>query len=378
MLISRLLSFAAQPTAPSAAENVVDALVRADQERLQWALDAGLGPMLFRATRQATGARLPANLEQKLLSAELTAKVRHAAYVTTMLDVLDVCAAVGAPATLLKGISISEQCYERPHERTMTDIDVLVPLECYDAVEQEALRRGYEHGLPVMGPDPHHGEPLVHPETRTKVEIHTALFQQDSRLRSGELFDIGSVERRSTPVKLNGTEARRLHEELQLVYIASCWVNNLCENPMDQSFMAPLFDAVVLLRKYDRHFDWNRLLASLDNEVATASLYVMLDYLARREFIEAMPALRMELKQRQNLVGRAERAILHRLIDSYLLAGRRFTAFHSWHIWLNLLESGPHAAKVMRLPWRVAFPPRYPHRFDPLAQARRLMRRLRR
>jgi len=70
--------------------------------------------------------------------------------------------------------------------------------------------------------------------------------------------------------------------------------------------------------------------------------------------------------------------VIDRLIDDYLVRGRPFTLFNSWHIWLNLLEPGSHLAKLALLPWRIAFPPSYPHRFDLRGQAARLARFFRR
>jgi hypothetical protein len=354
-------------------DDLLETIVNAGPSQLQWALDAGLGPMMHRLVRESQG-RVPQSLADVLLSAELTARVRHGTRVEAALDVLDICSAVGAPAILLKGISISEQCYPRPHERAMTDIDVLVPEHAGPTVESEAVKRGYERGPPIMGPNSHHGEPLVHPTLRTKIEIHTALFQLDSRLRVGNLFDPDSVRRQSVPSVFHGRPVLRLSTELQLAYIASYWVNNLSDQPMQQSYLAPLLDAVTLLRTADPGIDWDRLLALLDNELAIAALDVLLSYLCRQQLVAVPDHVLLALRQRQQIVGATERGILLAMIDRYLVGGQRFGWFNSWHLWRNLLEPGPHSKKLLTLPWRIAFPPAYPDRFQTKAQLGRLRR----
>jgi hypothetical protein len=373
-VLTRSLLRAATIASPASDDDdLLDAIANAGPSQLQWALEAGLGPLMYRLVRASQGHISP-SLENVLLSAELTARVRHGARVESALDVLDICTTVGAPAILLKGISISEQCYPRPHERAMTDVDLLVPEDAGPAVESEAVRRGYEHGPPIMGPNPHHGEPLVHPTLRTKLEIHTALFQSDSRLRMGKLFDPDSVRLQAVPFAFHGRPVLRLSKELQLAYIASYWVSNLSEQPMEPSFLAALFDAVVLLRTADPGIDWDRLLARLDNELATAALVVLLSYLCRHQLVAVPDYVLAALRQRQRIVGVTERGILLAMVDRHLVGGQRFGWFNSWHLWRNLLEPGPHAVKLLKLPWRIAFPPTYPHRFDAGAQARRLVR----
>jgi hypothetical protein len=167
---------------------------------------------------------------------------------------------------------------------------------------------------------------------------------------------------------------RRLQDELQLVYIASYWVNNLCEHSMDHSFLIPLFDVVLLLSNAGPSFDWDKLLASLDNEVATAALYILLSHLSRQHHISLPDGILAALGQRQHIVGTPELGLLLAVVDRYLVAGQRFGWFNSWHLWRNLLEPGPHSVKLLKLPWRIAFPPTYAHRFDAGAQARRLVR----
>jgi hypothetical protein len=84
------------------------------------------------------------------------------------------------------------------------------------------------------------------------------------------------------------------------------------------------------------------------------------------------------LYRRQTLIGPLERAILQSFIDRYLIAGHEFPLFHTWHVWATLLSPGVTGLKPLYLPWRILFPPKYPHRFDIHSQIGRLTNLIRR
>jgi len=142
-----------------------------------------------------------------------------------------------------------------------------------------------------------------------------------------------------------------------------------------------LLDAVYLLKASETSLDWDDLFGWLDNETAMASLYVMLAYLSRCGLHQFAPSILSRLASRQNLVGTAELRIISSVLDSYLIAGRPFTSlFSDWHatIVLNaMLASGSHTAKLLSLPWTVAFPPSIPDRYSMRYQLGRIARVLR-
>ena len=372
MLIAELMSYAAT-LAPDAGRRVASALRSARERELRWALDAGLGPLLHHATR-AEAESLPSEVRGLLVSADLTARVLQADQFDTAAEIIDICTVTGVPVVLLKGISISGQCYPESHLRAMTDIDILLPEPAAVEIEAAALRRGFRHGPPVMGPNPHHREPLYHSKLHTKVELHTGLFQEDSRLRQGHLFDAARVLLETVQCEFRGRPVRRLTDSLQLAYIASSWTKDLSEQSIHPSLVTSLFDATSLLRVADRAFDWDRLSSSLDNELAAASTYVLIAYLSRRKHPGISPSMESEFRNRQSMIGDPELLVLLSLIEKYLVAGKPFRYFNSWHVWLNLFQPGGHARKLLMLPWRVGFPPSYPHRFNAFEQARRIRR----
>ena len=74
MLVLELLKWAAAATSSASAERIASMLAEGREGKIRWALDAGLGPMLYSATRDHFD-RVSAAWPDVLLSADLTAQV---------------------------------------------------------------------------------------------------------------------------------------------------------------------------------------------------------------------------------------------------------------------------------------------------------------
>jgi hypothetical protein len=273
---------------------------------------------------RSSGSAVPLPWDDALTASDLTARVRHAELIDTAIDTIDACARAGTRATLLKGISISGQYYPAPHLRPMNDIDILIPQSAYQAVESDLLRRGFSRPDFPSVDGLHHGAPLHHAARNTWLELHVALFPSRSELQFGSLFATQSVAERTIAALFHDRPIGRFTDELQVAYIASSWMNDIIHEQLDPSFLPSLFDAVFLLRGARSTLDWERLLESLDNEMATASLYVMLAYLSLHSFAQLPSGLVARIGSRQRLVGRLQLRLIHAMLDHYLVAGRRW------------------------------------------------------
>ena len=321
MLILELLKHVAASSGLDGSVRVGQALNQASESEFIWAVEAGLGPLLLHAIRDQA-ADVPDARHEILLSADLTARLLHGLRVDAAKDVIDVCASVGARATLLKGISISEQYYPAGHLRTMSDVDILLPAAAIPIVETELIRRGYGRGPDHPGEDSHHGAPMLDRDRQVWIELHKALFPGSSGLLSGKAFGTANVAAHSVESSFRGQAVRRLSDEFQAAYLASTWVLDLTLRKFHPSFVAALFDAVLLQQKARPAVDWESVLRWLDNELALASLHVMLSYLARHGICKTPPPDR--LAHTQKLVGRIELPIIHAVLDRYLLGARKW------------------------------------------------------
>ena len=377
VLLKALLKHFAAPYRSGHSDRVAEELGRASEGTLRWALDAGLGPLLHNVLRH-DAERIPSDLRERLLSADLTAQVEHGERLDAAIDVVDACLDVEVPVTLLKGLSISEQHYDPGHLRPMTDIDILVPEEASSRVESLLLRRGYRHGTESVDEESHHGVPMVHPERGVWLELHTALFQRNSPLRRNGAFGTEQVTREFVEASFCGLPVRRLSNELQLAYVAAYWVQDLSAHRVHPSLVVPLFDAARLVSPNQDSIDWTRVMGTVPNDAAKASLYLLLAYLDSRGIVEVPAAVMTRLANDQGYVGSLDGRLINALVDRYLVGGRPLRLFNSWHVWSNLLQPGSPLLKIARLPWRILCPPTYPDRYDLRSQTARVGRLLRR
>jgi hypothetical protein len=342
-----------------------------DDRQLQHIVDAGLAPLLYHATRDRLEI-IPARWHDVLKGAELTARFTHGSSRDTANQVIDICHDIGAPVTLLKGISIGDQYYPAPHLRPMGDIDLLLSERDWSLVETTLLRLGYTRAanFHVEEGEPH-GVPLVDPRRRVWIEPHTALFHKDARVRGNSLFSPANIARRSIPSTFDGRSVLRLVDELQLVYIASYWLQDLARDTINPTLLIPLLDAVYLLKASAQSLDWDGMLDSLDNEMAIASLYILLAQIRKYGFDEKISPILPRLAARQRIVGETELRIMSFLLDSCLVDGKKFMgSFGDRHPMIEstfmdtLLASGPFASKLMSLPWNLVFPPSVQERYS--------------
>ena len=322
-LLVELLRSAAGPNAESTAQHLASTAAVADEREFRWLVDAGLGPLLYRNVRSHLD-RLPERRSEVLHASDLVALVRHGALIDTSIDLIDTAAAVGVPLTLLKGISISEQYYPSGHLRRMSDVDVLIPAESYAGMESELLRRGYARGSKPYNPDLPHGIPIGNVERGTWVELHTAMFPRSSELLEGTTFTLGTIAANSVDSTLASRPVQRLSDELQIIYIACSWNLDLTLCRYHPSFAAALFDAAFLLRSSGAQLRWDRVLQMVDNDMAAASLLVLLATLSRHGLCNTPPILR-DLAARQRLVGPIQLRAILTGIDRYELGARRWS-----------------------------------------------------
>ena len=323
MLTLELLKHVAGSSGADESGRVVQSLCRASEGEFLWAIEGGLGPLLLRATGDRV-AEIPSSWHEVLQSSDLTARLHHGLRVDTATEVIEICASLGVPVTLLKGISISEQYYPAAHMRTMSDVDLLLPVEAPPVVEAELLRRGYQRGPERPAEDSHHGAPLLDPNRPVWVELHTKLFPPSSGLLTGQAFSPTNIAAHSAASTCYGQPVRRLLNEFQGAYLAACWIWDITLDKFHPTFVPALFDAVLLQRLALPAVDWKSVLGWLDNQMALASLHVMLSYLERHGVCVTPPPARLASTQR--LVGAVELSIMHAVFDHYLLGAR------SWNL----------------------------------------------
>lgn len=356
-------------------------LAEADDHQMQWISQAGLAPLLYRASREEID-QVPTSRREMLLSAHLTAMVWQSNLIDATREIVEACQAQGVSITLLKGISISDQYYPEAHLRPMSDIDVLAPASGYLAAESAILELGYKPRPHHQHPqDAHDGAPLFHPKRRLWVEVHNALFPKHATISSGRVFSAPHVAAHTVSSTFHGSAVNRLADELQLVYIASSWVRDLSQYGIHASHMPPLLDALYLVNASNDTLAWDDLLGWLDNPMASASLYLMLSFLSRHGLCQVDPSILSRLASSQSALGPFALRVLHRVLERYLIGGKPFSRFiRHWHVSIllsTLLAPGSSGRKLAAVPWNILFPPSITERYSVRYQLGRIARALR-
>jgi Uncharacterised nucleotidyltransferase len=332
------------------------ALAAFSESQIKWAVATGLGPLLRQAV--ACDPKAPASPYWPLVhGADLTAQVLAAEQLEATAEIIDACHPRLPPLTLLKGISICEEHYPTPHLRPMRDIDVLVPEAVVPDVEAILHNLGYREHLEQQVEfyrNHHHSVPLVHPRTGIWVEVHRRLAPSRHWLSGGDAFRPEYVRSSIRPSTFRGLPVNRLSDELQVPYIASHWALS-SKLIRDVGGMIAMLDLIYLLKRAPLR--WDEILTHLDGSVASAHLYLLLDYLYRYRLVEVPAEVIGRLVRMQRCLDRTGRVILHWIVDRYVVGGRRYgglmTARNIEIAWKTLLWPGSPLGNLARVPWNL-------------------------
>jgi hypothetical protein len=328
-----------------------------DAGTITWAIQSGLGPLLYRAARG--NAQSVANSHwSSLKAADLTARIVIGEHFQAVREIVDACRSSLPPLTLLKGISISEQCYPEAHLRLMRDVDLLVAKESLSTATSVLHRLGYRQ-LSNGGArydKHHHLEPFFHQEKQVWVEVHHALFSAERRASSASIFSRENLAAQLRPSRFQGAEVCRLSLELQLIYLASHWAQDFARI----GGLVALADTIYLLKHAGAGFSWEWILKAVSRSMPATYLYLLLSYLLRYDLVKIAPEILRELACSQPSFGNLGLKTIHRMIDDYLVKATGFGPLLSERsvgiIWKTLMLPGPTLPKLVLIPINLSLP----------------------
>ena len=340
------------------------------QPVIDWALNCGLGPLLYACTDQTC---LSEAQSKQLKSSELQARFIADDQHQALLELLDTCNHLHRPITLLKGISISTQYYAQPHRRLMADIDILVDEQDLEQVESSLRQLGYEQTSRQQAEfyqDHHHSMPFYHAQKNIWFEVHHRLFAPRFAQADCSAFSAATLDQEKRPGEYAGRPVYRFSAELQLVYIAAHWAFTYS---MDGEVRA-MVDVINLLQATTTELDYDKLCGWLDDDLLCSNLLALLSYLERYQLIEIPAALRQCSAFSRPPLSKTSLRLLHWIIDHHYVApamqSRWLTEHNTAIIWQSLMTTWRKPV-IPRLVRSVLFPPDDPQRF----KLRQLLRR---
>jgi len=156
------------------------------------------------------------------------------------------------PIVLLKGAHIAHLPNQKPEDRPMSDIDLLVRTDDMDRFEAMVQRLGYTPTNPSsFWRDSHfHLCPLAHPAYRHIVEIHWGLTAPASRIK----IDMAAIWARAEPFLVNGRPTLTLAPEDNLIYLVihGFFIDKLRHNGLRQ-----IRDIALLIGGTIDRMNWN-------------------------------------------------------------------------------------------------------------------------
>lgn len=293
-----------------------------DSGQIEWAIHTGLGPSFFRAVKgnpgNATSSHWPF-----LKAADLTARVISADLSDAMAEILDARCGREFRLTLLKGISISEECYPEPHLRPMRDLDFLVASDALPEVEILLRRLGYEQpceGGAQTYENHHHLAPYFHSEKNVWAELYHSLFSSKKRASRASVFSLKNILSQLRPSTFRQRDVYRLSYELHVVYLACHWAQDF----KTLGGMTAMVDMIYLLKQAGVRLDWQQILDWVRGSVAAIYLCLLLSYMNHYRLVCVDPGVLRELFVIQRSFGTQSIKLARAIINRYMVKGRGF------------------------------------------------------
>ncbi len=339
----------------------------------RWALQARLAPVLVDTflTTDLTPA-----LVQQLKADALTTKFWFQTQYQATLELVTELNKQKITPTLLKGMSISTAFYPKPYYRNMRDIDLLVEQQQLKQVEQIMRVLGYEQKSHL--PDEfykthHHTKPWRHKTKDIWLEIHTGLVPASSPCSAAKVFSLATINSEKQLNNIDGKEIYRLNPELQIVYIATHWADELKQTGGLFAF------ADIALIINNTQPDYKKLIHLSSEPYIANAVYILLSYLLKNGLLRDS-AIRPYLKKISHSLVFFDQWLVYKFIDHYLITGKPFgrmlTINNIGILWKLLLSPLPAGKKLILIPVYIAFPPQANKKFNLNFQLSRIKRLL--
>lgn len=350
-----------------------------DPGTIRWAVHAGLGPLVYHLGGNQLSRLADPTSRDLLRSADLAAQLAMSDTLDALEEIFAASTDIASKIVLLKGISTCQYLYPEPYLRTMGDIDLLVSAHNEQNLETLLLDLGYrqQSSRPAeFYKTHHHSMPFFNKKKHSWVEVHTALFS-DQNIASDRVFSSTHIESQVTPIIFRGYKTNRLSYEQEMAYIAAHWA---FERKCFAGGVIPLFDMMFLIQKHGHELGWEHILTSLDGSQTSVYLTLMLGYLQKNDIVHIPPKILLRLASAQKYPLGLSEPILHDLIDSYSIRGKRPGQIASETnlglLWETLLRPRPSWQNLLQAPWNILFVPKNPRRFSLAFQLARISRML--
>ena len=290
---------------------------------------------------------------------------------------LDNCQKQKLDVCILKGMDLAYLVYPDPSLRKISDMDILVKTEQYDAIHAVLLESGFvQEELNTSGFLGKRQKSIRfhHVEFDVWVALHFSLLPRRGFARKQKLFaefndsQLLSMQWKTYP-------AKALKGSLNFLYLITQWAN---EFKVGQG-VAGLVDLAYLLRDCEPHSLAEDLDEFLKSEPVLANAcFIVLCYLYLHGIeSDKLTILITKINKRHRVDGTQLR-IAHDFIARYAVKKPIFAGILSEtvvkSIWAAIISSRIRHANIAVLVWNIVFPCVVRQRYSPLYQLKRISR----
>jgi hypothetical protein len=223
-----------------------------------------LAPLVHAGLGHADGA-VPREFRAKVWALSVAAEVHTNTTVYPALQLtLDALAEEDIEPVVLKGAALANTAYRRPGHRLFGDLDLLIGTEHIQRAEAALFQRGFQRAIVSMPAGHHHLPPVITPDGRFRVELHTGLVEEASPYA----IDAAELIARSDVHYLAGRRARVLVPEDNLLHIC---VHLAYGHRYDWFPLRALTDVLAITLAHS--IDWPRFVASVIRSRAAGAVY---------------------------------------------------------------------------------------------------------
>lgn len=325
-------------------------------------IDAGLGPIFYHVIKNS---QLESRLdpEMKFKASDLTARFQSEEQFKNVAAIVDLLAANSIDPVLLKGVAFATRYYPEPHQRIMSDIDLLIPPDSISAAEGVLLRDGFRKldSSTKLDYDRHiHSAPLFHRDRKLWVELHRRLLPAAFPPSEEAPLNLSTLDDEIETCQFETRAVKRFRPEFELIYLAAGWCRDLTHGFGHPGLQRSLVDCTLILKARQAQMDWPRLLHWSEGTLSGSCLYFLLSVLKRLGVFDDRDNVCAALGSAQHHINALSLRIMLDRVEKHIVRfvplGRLTSGSAQSRLFATLLDKRSAWHNLLRAPGATLFP----------------------
>lgn len=315
----------------------------------QLAIQDGVGPLVY-AGLASSKLQVPDEIRASLRSSYTVSLLRtRMGLAPTLVQTIGALHAARLDPIVLKGAALAYLAYRQPHDRTMVDIDLLVPGEQLMAADEAMRDLGFTVADVELGHGHHHLPPYVSPDRQFAVELHHHLLPEPNPYG----LDLEQLRSRAHVRTLAGVQVRVLAPADAVLHVCL----HLSYGHRYQWYSSRALMDILVLTSGPEGLDWDLFINTVLSSQTAGAVYWPLR-LSRVWLGAPVPDFVLARIAPTTLLRRAMEPVLE---SSFILDGQAPEGLGSGVLYSLVrelsLHTGCSTGEQLATIWRCLFPP---------------------